>query len=348
MKVAAKGAQWKEWAKDHMRGLENTIIPSFTPDLSKLDEAGIRWDVQQSIRHGFFSLFCPLTAGLTFEENQRFIEIVASEAKGKALVSLILRTENMKQSFQMLQHAERVGVSHWTIAYPPSFYARSLDEIYRFTRELCEAANLGVVLYVTESFDFARFHPSSVPFDLYDRLVEIPNVMGMKVGFPEPGMVFECFRRYSHKIQVNIGNVGIMGLFPALITRFPVQWGGAGIWEVWQSPEKPYMVELFDHVLKGRPAEAFKIYWFLTKANVLNVLGGKQTMGGFDLGMINWAQGKYIIWSVGGNGGPLRQPQMSLTRRHMEARKAALRAIGIPPREPEEEFLVGRVNFNRK
>ena len=38
-----------------MKGLENIIIPSFTPDLSELDEEGIRWDVRQSIKHGFFS-----------------------------------------------------------------------------------------------------------------------------------------------------------------------------------------------------------------------------------------------------------------------------------------------------
>lgn len=36
----------KLWAKEHLRGVENTLLPSFTPDLAALDEEGIRHDVR--------------------------------------------------------------------------------------------------------------------------------------------------------------------------------------------------------------------------------------------------------------------------------------------------------------
>ena len=51
-------AHRKEWAKEHFRGFENILMASFTPDLKDLDEAGIRLDVRQSIKNGFFSTLC--------------------------------------------------------------------------------------------------------------------------------------------------------------------------------------------------------------------------------------------------------------------------------------------------
>ncbi|MBI4446087.1 MAG: dihydrodipicolinate synthase family protein [Acidobacteria bacterium] len=345
--MGPKGTEWKEWAKEHLVGLENTLMPSFTTDLRQLDEEGIRWDVQQIIHHGFTSAMCTVESGLTMEENKRFLEIATDEAKGKVHVSFIMLLDSFKKIQELLQHGEKVGVTHATVSYPQWYYPKSLNELYETTKGLCDAANLGIVLYATERFDFSRFHPSSVPFELFDKLVQIPNVIGMKVGFPEPAMVFEVFRRYSETIQVNVGASGMLGMYPALIQRYRVQWAGAGIWEVWQSPEKPYLVEYFNHVLKGRLDEAMKIYWFLARANALSALGGKQQIGGFDLGMNGWAQAKYISWSVGGNGGPVRQPSQALTWRQMEARKALLRRLEIMPREPEEEFFLGRVRYAR-
>ena len=45
----------KAWALEHYKGMENLFMPSFSPDFKSLDEDGIRHDVRQSIRHGFFS-----------------------------------------------------------------------------------------------------------------------------------------------------------------------------------------------------------------------------------------------------------------------------------------------------
>ncbi|MBI4447117.1 MAG: dihydrodipicolinate synthase family protein [Acidobacteria bacterium] len=338
--MAPEGREWKEWAKEQMKGLENLTMLSFTPDL-KIDEEGIRWDVQQAIRHGFFSTSC--AAGGSPEQQKRILEMVVKEAAGKIHVSI------MGGSVEQLKMAEEAGVNHATIMFGPSFRPDSEDEIYRVVRELCDSTKMGIVLYASERFDFARFHPSTVPFDLYDRLVDIPNVMAMKVGFPEPGVVYECFRRYGSRIQVNIGSAGMVGMFPLLVQRYQVQWGGTGLWESWQSPEKPYLVEFFDHVLKGRMDQAMKIYWFLAETNAvaLQQLGTKHLIGGRDEGLMHTALGKYVTWTVGGNGGPTPGPGLKLTRQQMETRKRALRAIGITPREPDEEFFVGRVNYAR-
>src|SRR5512143_1810262 len=84
--AAVSKADRKEWARKRFVGAESSLLPSFTPDLSQLDEAGIRYDVRQSIKHGFFSVFCA-GVGLTPEEKRRFTEIAVDEAGSDILVS---------------------------------------------------------------------------------------------------------------------------------------------------------------------------------------------------------------------------------------------------------------------
>lgn len=347
--MALVNGNWKQWADETFRGLENVTMPSFTPDLKALDEEGIRHDVRMGIREGFFSTLCPEVPVLSRDERRRFMEIVCDEAQGQINVAVMLLGETLAETIALAEDAERAGIGHATLCWPASFRSTDEDALYAFGKAVCEATSLPIVLYASERFDFGRIHPSAVPFGLYDRLADIPNVVAMKVGFPEPGVVFECFERYAGKLQVNIGTIGILGLFPLLLKRYRVQWGGSGLWEMWQSPEKPYMVEFFDLVLRGRVDEAMKVYWHIAPANAAGAaqLGGKHRVGGTDSGALNALLGKYVTWSVGGNGGLIRQPAQRITADQVRQRKATLRSIGIEPREPDEEFYVGRVNYAR-
>jgi hypothetical protein len=42
-------AEAKDWAKQHWHGLCNVIIPSYSTDLKRLNESGIRHDVRRNI-----------------------------------------------------------------------------------------------------------------------------------------------------------------------------------------------------------------------------------------------------------------------------------------------------------
>lgn len=341
--MTIKRDERKSWAQDALRGIENALMPSFSADLTELDEEGIRWDVRQAIAHGFFSTMCTCEVGLTLEENMRFLDIVCDEAQGRILVSFTLLQDSFEDSLALLAHAERAGASHALLGYPPTFRPATAQDIVAATRRLSEATNLGLVMYASDKFDFVRFHPSQVPFDAYDEIADLPNVVALKVGFGDPAMAFECFERFGTRVLVNVGTPWLMGLFPLLQRRYGAQWFGGGAWEMWQSPAKPYVVEYFEHVMKGETNEARAIYWRLAAANAI-AMGGNIARGG-DIGMYHWPMGKYVSWSVGGNGGVMRQPAMRLTRPMMQMRKAALRVLGIEPREPDEEFFVGRVHF---
>lgn len=87
--MAVSRAERKAWAREQFRGFENSLIPSFTPDLQDLDEEGIRLDVRQSIAHGFFATFTG-GAGLNLEEKKRLLAIAADEAGGRVSVGFSL------------------------------------------------------------------------------------------------------------------------------------------------------------------------------------------------------------------------------------------------------------------
>jgi len=343
--VSVARTERKAWAKESLIGLENAIMPSFIADMSELDEDGIRHDVRHAIAQGFFSTMCAVETGLTTQEAQRFISIVCDEAKGQILVSFTLLNNSFAESLELLAHAETAGASHALLGYPATFRPRDPIEIYEKTAMLAESTNLGLVMYASDKFDFGRFHPSQIPFDAYDRIADLPNVVSLKVGFGDPAMAFEAFERFGDRVLVNVGTPWLLGLFPMLRAKYGAQWFGGGSWEMWQAPEKPYLVEYHRHVMAGEIDKARSIYWQIAPAT--QIMMGSIARGG-DGGMYNWPFGKYISWSVGGNGGAMREPTQRLNPMMMHSRKMALRAIGIEPAENDDQFWIGRARLERE
>jgi hypothetical protein len=61
----------KQWAREHYHGLCGTTSPSFTPDLTELDEEGIRHDVRNNIAKGVFSVFCQVEICALIFQHQK-------------------------------------------------------------------------------------------------------------------------------------------------------------------------------------------------------------------------------------------------------------------------------------
>ena len=327
----------KAWAREHFHGYENVLMPSFSPDLAELDEEGIRLDVRQTIKHGFFSTLCSVETGLTFAEKKRFLEIAADEAGDEISVAFSLACDTLEENIELLEHAEQVGCTHALLSYPHSFRPRSEEDIYAYAAAICESTNLGIYLFTSDKFAFHRFHPSGVPFSVIDRLVELDNVIAMKIGGMDSGMITECFERYSGKVLVACLH---LGLFPLTVRHYGQQWSGAWTVEALQTPEQPRAVEYFDLLRAGKEDQAMEIYWSLAPA-----LG---TMGRLmaplvPTGAYHWPQLKYFQWLSGGNGGMTRQPCMRVFQRDLDAVRGGFRASGFEiTSDPDDAFFVGR------
>jgi len=81
-----------------------------------------------------------------------------------------------------------------------------------------------------------------------------------------------------------------------------------------------------------------ELYWELAPI----ILGARDAA--FQCGMLGM---KYMQWLTGGNGGMFRKPTSFLFQNFKDAMRAGLKAAGVTPREPEEEFYIGRVNYSK-
>lgn len=322
-----------------MIGVENTTLPSFSPDLSELDEAGIRHDVECAVRHGFFSTLVATETGLAFEEAKRFVSIVADQARGRIAVSTTLLFDSLDENEAMLEHAEKAGCQAVLLGYPPSFYPRSPDEIFEVSRKLIGATRLAVVLYPSPHYNFQRFHPGGFPLDVLARLAPLPNVVGVKVG--DLGLMADCDARFGDEVLLNCP---VERWLPTAVKAYRQQWMGAGCYEVLQSPETRGLVEYFRLLREGKTAQAMELYWRLTPARVSFEQQFNPTVM---LGTYHWMQQKFYQWCVGGNGGVTRQPAMKLHQHEMEETRMAFRMIGIQPSVDDAEFYAGRANRAR-
>jgi 4-hydroxy-tetrahydrodipicolinate synthase len=336
----------KAWALEHYKGMENLLMPSFSPDFKTLDEDGICHDVRNSIRHGFFSMLLSGTGIRTDEENKRFIQVVVSEAKGKLLTGIMVSQRNLEADLEIIEYAEKIGVTH-LFMYP----ARSLlnastkEEIYRVYLQRIQATQLPVVLYA----NFNSFRKVGESVNVFDRLADLPNVVAIKLTQPmNLATAFHICERLSNRLLVGPVNLDFL---PILSKQYHVQWSGQWNVEAVQSPEKPYAVEFMNLLNARRFDEAMAVYGRLEPALTafyqlqapLLVKGGHP-----------WVHMKYFQWCDGGNGGLLRDtqapvdqvPVLDAAGRKL-IRDTFLKVDIIPVKAPEEEFLVGKAAYAR-
>lgn len=334
----------KAWAKTHFRGFENVLMPSFSPDLAALDEAGIRLDVGKSIEHGFFSTLCAPIA-LSHEEMKRFLEIAVDEASGRIAVGFALHSESEEKQFDLLAHAENIGCEHFLLDLPSE---GSQEDLIRFGEKYAEATNLGLYLWQAQKHGFRRFNAAGIPYEAYDRLADHPNIIALKVGDPNPAVMFELFERYNDRMLIGALMLNVM---PMGIKAYGQQWSGAWTVEALQSPEKPYATDFFKLMMAGDYEQGMALYWrYLAPAfgAMMQRMGPLMPSGGHP-----WEHLKFYQFAVGGNGGRMRpdphQPDLpQVSAADMEQVRQAFRMIEIEPTDlPDEAFFVGRVSYEK-
>ncbi|HLF79453.1 MAG TPA: dihydrodipicolinate synthase family protein, partial [Dehalococcoidia bacterium] len=328
-------------------GAESSLLPSFTPHKQELDEEGIRHDVRNSIQHGFFSVFAAGVGLRNQEERRRFVEIAVDEAAGRLLVSSGAGGgSSLEASIASLRQAESLGCSHVMFSLPADPNLTE-DEVYEYARQAIDSTDLGVVLYIQSGDKFKRFHPGNVPLRVMGRLADLPNVVGAKITqVLDPVSTFECAQQLGNKLMLGPVN---LELLPLMARICPIQF--TAMWQVdaCQSPEKPYVVDYLKLIAQDRLAEAVQLYWQF--APLVRLFWEEQApillRGGHP-----WVHLKYHQWCVGGNGGLFPEPEES--RRDQFAPLSAAdrarirdtyRATGIIARQPDEEFVAGRVNY---
>ena len=223
------------------------------------------------------------------------------------------------------------------LAYPPNFYPESEQDIYDFTRAVCDATSLGVILFPMFLWGFSgRIHPSDIPARLIRRFInDIPNLAVIKAegGAPSIMGAIECHRLFGEEVVIS---VPIEGDLIPLAQVMPIQLSATSDHEYYW-PMTPRVMRLLHD---GKLDDATEIYWQLHPARKIKSGLAASLHGGNFLTRQAW---KFQGWLQGYNGGPLRMPTQRIHDHQMAALRKGLLDAGLTPSmDPFREFFTGR------
>ena len=334
----------KAWAREVYNGLEAPIFPSFTPDFSDLDEDGIRYDVNHIIANGMISiLIAPEACGLTSEERKRFVSIVNDEVHGRVITSVCALLDTVEQNIDIMRHHAETGGTMAMLGHPLQFDPRSVDEIYRNYKYMADSTDLALHFYPGR-LRVRRFSPCFWPMEVVPRIAELENVVAMKFAGSTPLVqAIECFETVGDKILVADA---MPDRWFVTIPKYGQQWAGAGPFYGMQTPEDQRYVKMFRLLQAGNVRDALALYY--QNEPYTQIAGsGMAAVSYLETGLVTPNNDKYAHWCLGGNGGLTRLPGRRVYDYQKQAIREGLKAIGFTPRENEEEFLVGRMNYEK-
>jgi 4-hydroxy-tetrahydrodipicolinate synthase len=327
----------RAWAREHLQGCSGVTLPSYSNDLKRLNERGIRHDIELQARLGFtYTLLCTEVA-ISAEENRQFTQWARDTAGAGLGLFFHAAWGTLADNIAAVRMAEDAGADLALLSYPPQFWPTSEQEIYDYTRSFCDATQLGVMLFPIPTWGFERVHPAGMSVELVRRLLrDVPNIVAIKSeqGFPLIAGVVEMWHHFREQVVISCP---IEADAIPLMRFMPLQFSGTSNTQ-WLSD---YYPRAFALAREGRFEAAMDLYWKVGPARLAG--GAVQAASVPGSGVINRTAWKYQDWLAGFNGGPLRAPASRIPDRFMIPLRKALKESGLPVTvDADKDFLVGR------
>jgi 4-hydroxy-tetrahydrodipicolinate synthase len=318
-----------------MRGVANVVVPSYTSDVTGLNERAIRHDIRLEIERGFVGTLLVSETAITADEYVQFVEWAADEAKGRLVLIYHASFNTLDENVAVGKRAQAAGAEFVLLSYPPTFYPTSEKDIYDYTKAFCDQVDMGVMLFPVPLWGFERLHPASLSVELMERLVDdVPNLAAIKAegGHPSIGGFTETWNRLSDRVVVTMP-IEYQGI--PLATLVPMQLIATSNTEYFGDRIPKIMNLIFD----GKTREAMDLFWEIDPARRAD--RGIGAIGGAN--MVHRMAWKYEAWLNGFSGGPLRQPTARLVSSQMILLRRGLIESGIPVTDDADpDFFVGR------
>ncbi|WP_233804868.1 dihydrodipicolinate synthase family protein [Paraburkholderia sp. HP33-1] len=332
-----KKSDARAWARENLVGCSAVTIPSYSADLKRLNERGIRHDIELAKRFGFrYTLLCSEVA-ITPEENAQFTAWARDTAGSQFGLFFHAAFGTLAENIEAVKLAEKAGADIVLLSYPPQFWPTTEQEIYDYTKAFCDATELAVMLFPIPLWGFERVHPAGMPVELVRRLLnDCPNIVAIKSeqGFPLPAGICEMYHHFRDDVVISCP---IEGDAIPLMSLMKLQFSGTSN-TAWMSD---YYPKAFELARSGQWEEAMAMYWKVNPARNANGAAAQTYAGG--TGVLNRTMWKYQDWLAGFNGGPLRAPAMRVPDRLMKSLRQGLVASGLPvTADPDADFMVGR------
>lgn len=327
----------RAWAREHLIGCSGVTIPSYSADLKRLNERGIRHDIQKISDLGFtYTLLCSEVA-ITPEENAQFTAWAKDTAGDKLGLFFHAAFGTLQDNIEAVKLAERAGADIALLSYPSNFWPTSEQQIYDYTKAFCDATDLAVMLFPIPLWGFERIHPAGMSNELIRRLLDdCPNIVAIKAeqGFPNPIGPIETYAQFGKEVIISCP---IESEIIPLMSLMDLQFSGTSCTQ-WMGDYFPLAFEL---ARMGRHEEALKLYWQVQPARAAYGAATGSYMPGTNA--INRTHWKYMDWLAGFNGGPLRAPSQRIPDRFMKSLRQGLQAAKCEvTTDTDDQFIIGR------
>jgi dihydrodipicolinate synthase/N-acetylneuraminate lyase len=182
-----------ERAKRRLEGCYITVPTMFRdPDL-EVDFAATRRNVRFLTDNGLTERYGTLLAGgaagdfstMTFEERVAVAEAVVAESGGRLPVAMGAQTTSTLELKRLAKAAAKAGAEFIQVSCP-FYFAHTEEDFFEHVAAAAEAADIGIIIYNT------FWTSAAVSFATIERLIGIPNVVGLKWATPRTdAMEFE-------------------------------------------------------------------------------------------------------------------------------------------------------------
>jgi 4-hydroxy-tetrahydrodipicolinate synthase len=194
----------KAAARERFRGLWAATTTPFDAD-GHLDTAALRADMERLTGElAVDGVFC---AGVMSEfwalsgaERARLVTEVTSAARGRCQVIAHTGHHSVTEAIELTRQAEAAGAD-FAVVINPYYPSADDDGLYEWFSWLCRSVSIGIWLFDT------RYAGVSLSLRLIDRLADIDNICGIKVG-RDHERYLEVLRRVGDRILVCEPNEG--------------------------------------------------------------------------------------------------------------------------------------------
>ena len=162
-----------------LQGVHSVLFTPFKDaNVFEVDHDAIRSNLRYLLNAGIQVVITTGSGGefssLTDEERVEVWKTVVSEAKGKALIIAGNGHSSTKQTIELTQEAERIGVDGFMTISPYYLYPDD-DGLYQHYKMVAESTSLGIMVYNSPKYTKTNITPS-----VLDRLAQIPNIVSIK------------------------------------------------------------------------------------------------------------------------------------------------------------------------
>ena len=172
-------ADVKGWRKQIMKELHGAIGVTVTPFMRdwQIDLDTVAAQAEQLAASDITGIFPCASTGefpnLSTEQQRSVYAATQKAVNGRKTLIAGACAPNLRQAAACVQMAQDLCYDA-CVACPPYYYPLSQEEIYLFYRALAKESALPIILY------HVPFFTSSINIETVERLMEIPNIAGIK------------------------------------------------------------------------------------------------------------------------------------------------------------------------